>query len=126
MTGPVRRRRRYRQRARGREQAFRQYGLPHSPDPSEPDWEDEFYPPSVTERYPERLSVRISDVEFHLLEGRPPDSLGRSADGPGMDSPRDGYLTAMVTPAWLSTPPTVTTTGTAEPVGAVFGTVTFN
>ncbi len=31
--------------------------------------EDEFYPPAVTERYPERLRTRIPDVEFHLLEG---------------------------------------------------------
>jgi len=31
--------------------------------------EDEFYPPSVTEQYPARLSKRASDVEFHMLEG---------------------------------------------------------
>src|SRR5262249_26834804 len=31
--------------------------------------EDEFYSPAVTERYPERLRSRLSDVEFHLLEG---------------------------------------------------------
>jgi len=31
--------------------------------------EDEFYPPAVTELYPERLKKRAGDVEFHLLEG---------------------------------------------------------
>lgn len=31
--------------------------------------EDEFYPPAVTERYVERLRLRIPDVEFHLLDG---------------------------------------------------------
>ncbi len=31
--------------------------------------EDEFYPPAVTELYPERLRKRIADVEFHMLEG---------------------------------------------------------
>jgi len=31
--------------------------------------EDEFYPPEVTERYPERLRLRAADVEFHLLDG---------------------------------------------------------
>ncbi|MBI3696062.1 MAG: hypothetical protein HY238_14625, partial [Acidobacteria bacterium] len=31
--------------------------------------EDEFYPPAVTERYPDRLRTRIHDVEFHMLEG---------------------------------------------------------
>ena len=31
--------------------------------------EDEFYPPAVTERYPDRLRTRIPDVEFHMLEG---------------------------------------------------------
>jgi predicted esterase len=31
--------------------------------------EDEFYPPSVTEHYDERLRLRVKDVEFHLLEG---------------------------------------------------------
>lgn len=30
---------------------------------------DEFYPPKVTEQYPARLRNRISDLEFHLLEG---------------------------------------------------------
>ena len=31
--------------------------------------EDEFYPPAVTERYAERLRLRATDVEFHLLDG---------------------------------------------------------
>ena len=31
--------------------------------------QDEFYPPSVTEHYAERLRLRADDVEFHLLEG---------------------------------------------------------
>ncbi|HTS63556.1 MAG TPA: hypothetical protein VMH28_16140 [Candidatus Acidoferrales bacterium] len=31
---------------------------------------DEFYPPSVTEHYPERLRRRAADVEFHLVEGK--------------------------------------------------------
>ena len=31
--------------------------------------EDEFYAPSVTERYSGRLSLRADDVEFHMLEG---------------------------------------------------------
>lgn len=31
--------------------------------------EDEYYPPAVTEAYPEKLRARIGDVEFHLLEG---------------------------------------------------------
>ena len=31
--------------------------------------EDEFYPPSVTEHYAERLRLRADDVEFHMLEG---------------------------------------------------------
>ena len=31
--------------------------------------EDQFYPPPVTELYPERLRRRVADVEFHLLEG---------------------------------------------------------
>ena len=31
--------------------------------------EDQFYPPAVTERYPERLRKYIEDVEFHLLDG---------------------------------------------------------
>jgi len=31
--------------------------------------EDEFYPPSATERYADRLRVRADDVEFHMLEG---------------------------------------------------------
>jgi len=30
---------------------------------------DDYYPPSVTERYPERLRRRAADVEFHLLDG---------------------------------------------------------
>ena len=30
---------------------------------------DEFYPASVTEQYPTRLRTRVSDVEFHLLDG---------------------------------------------------------
>ena len=31
--------------------------------------EDEYYPPSKTEQYPERLRLRVKDVEFHLLDG---------------------------------------------------------
>jgi predicted esterase len=31
--------------------------------------DDEFYPPSATERYAERLRRRASDVEFHLIDG---------------------------------------------------------
>jgi predicted esterase len=31
--------------------------------------EDEFYPPGVTELYPEKLRLRAEDVEFHMLEG---------------------------------------------------------
>jgi predicted esterase len=31
--------------------------------------EDEFYKPEATAHYPERLRLRASDVEFHLLEG---------------------------------------------------------
>jgi predicted esterase len=31
--------------------------------------EDEFYPPSVTEQYAERLRRRAQDVAFHLLDG---------------------------------------------------------
>ena len=30
---------------------------------------DEYYPPDVTERYPDRLRTRCRDVEFHLLDG---------------------------------------------------------
>jgi phospholipase/carboxylesterase len=30
---------------------------------------DEFYPPDVTEHYPEKLRRRVADLEFHLLEG---------------------------------------------------------
>jgi len=30
---------------------------------------DGYYPPTVTERYPERLRARCRDVEFHLLDG---------------------------------------------------------
>jgi predicted esterase len=31
--------------------------------------EDEFYKPEVTELYPERLRLRATDVEFHMLDG---------------------------------------------------------
>jgi len=31
--------------------------------------EDEIYPPSVTEKYADRLRLRADDVEFHLLDG---------------------------------------------------------
>jgi predicted esterase len=31
--------------------------------------EDDFYPPSVTEQYAERLRLRADDVEFHMMEG---------------------------------------------------------
>ena len=31
--------------------------------------EDEYYPPAVTGRYPERLSLRVRDAEFHLIDG---------------------------------------------------------
>lgn len=31
--------------------------------------QDEYYPPNVTEAYPERLRQRVADVEFHLLAG---------------------------------------------------------
>jgi predicted esterase len=31
--------------------------------------EDQYYPPAVTEHYPERLRMRVKDVEFHLLDG---------------------------------------------------------
>jgi hypothetical protein len=37
-----------------------------------------------------------------------------------------GYLTAMVRPGWLCTPPKVTTTGSAAPASTPVGTVTFN
>jgi predicted esterase len=30
---------------------------------------DEYYPPSVTEQYRQRLRIRCEDVEFHLLDG---------------------------------------------------------
>jgi len=30
---------------------------------------DEYYPPHVTEHYPERLRQRTQDVEFHLIDG---------------------------------------------------------
>lgn len=30
---------------------------------------DEYYPPEVTDRYPERLRVRAREVEFHQLDG---------------------------------------------------------
>ena len=31
--------------------------------------QDEYYPPAVTEQYPDRLRLRVMDLEFHLLEG---------------------------------------------------------
>jgi predicted esterase len=31
--------------------------------------QDQYYPPEVTEQYPERLRLRAEDVEFHLLDG---------------------------------------------------------
>jgi predicted esterase len=31
---------------------------------------DEYYPPDVTEHYPERLRRRTADVEFHLIDGK--------------------------------------------------------
>jgi len=31
--------------------------------------EDELYPPNVTEQYPERLRLRVKDLEFHLIDG---------------------------------------------------------
>jgi len=31
--------------------------------------QDEFYPAAITEQYPEKLRLRIVDLEFHLLEG---------------------------------------------------------
>ena len=31
--------------------------------------EDGYYPPATTELYPEKLRLRVKDVEFHLLEG---------------------------------------------------------
>ena len=31
--------------------------------------EDEYYPPAVTETYADRLRLRVSDAEFHLIEG---------------------------------------------------------
>jgi predicted esterase len=31
--------------------------------------QDEYYPPSVTESYPERLRRHAADVEFHLIDG---------------------------------------------------------
>jgi phospholipase/carboxylesterase len=31
--------------------------------------EDEYYPPNVTESYPEKLRRRAADVEFHLIDG---------------------------------------------------------
>jgi predicted esterase len=31
---------------------------------------DEYYPPHITEHYPERLRRRAADVEFHLIEGK--------------------------------------------------------
>ena len=45
--------------------------------------EDEFYPPSVTEHYPERLRMRAADVEFHLIDGghKFPSKAGPLAEG---------------------------------------------
>lgn len=31
--------------------------------------QDEYYPPSVTEFYPDRLRRHVADVEFHLIDG---------------------------------------------------------
>jgi predicted esterase len=31
--------------------------------------QDEYYPPAMTEQYPDRLRLRVMDLEFHLLEG---------------------------------------------------------
>ena len=31
--------------------------------------QDEYYPPAVTELYPEKLRMRVEDLEFHMLEG---------------------------------------------------------
>jgi predicted esterase len=31
--------------------------------------QDEFYPPSVTESYPDKLRRHAADVEFHLIDG---------------------------------------------------------
>ena len=31
--------------------------------------QDEWYPPAVTEQYPERLRLRVMDLEFQLLDG---------------------------------------------------------
>jgi predicted esterase len=47
--------------------------------------QDEYYPPNVTESYPERLRRRAGDVEFHLIDG-------------GHRMPGNGH--AIVTP-WL-------------------------
>ncbi|PWU12209.1 MAG: hypothetical protein C5B51_01125 [Terriglobia bacterium] len=30
---------------------------------------DQYYPPNMTEHYPDRLRLRASDVEFHLIDG---------------------------------------------------------
>jgi predicted esterase len=48
--------------------------------------EDEFYPPKVTEQYPERLRLRVKDQEFHLIDGghRIP-SHGRSIVAPWLE-----------------------------------------
>jgi predicted esterase len=45
--------------------------------------EDEYYPPSITELYPEKLRLRVEDVEFHLLDGghRFPSKGNAIADG---------------------------------------------
>jgi predicted esterase len=31
--------------------------------------EDEYYPAAITELYPEKLRLRVKDVEFHLIDG---------------------------------------------------------
>jgi predicted esterase len=44
---------------------------------------DQYYPPSVTEHYPERLRRRAPDVEFHLIEGgHQMPSIGNRIVGP--------------------------------------------
>ena len=30
---------------------------------------DQYYPPSITEQYAERLRRRAADIEFHLIDG---------------------------------------------------------
>jgi len=44
---------------------------------------DEFYPPAVTEQYPQRLALRAADVEFHQIDGghRFPSKARLFADG---------------------------------------------